>query len=298
MKAAIYSAFFVVLIALAGCGGGGGGGGGGSRGYTGSESPATVTDANVEDVVTTAREGTKAAIDSTAADSLTPRTASANVTDTVASISKRLAGIGSNATRSVAPRFTDTIAGTCASNPGSATLSTPDSSTEYQGSATITYRHLCLQNEAPDGGDLTVNGVVTMQWSETRISINYNNVTVSYGGQTQTLNMAMTCVGTNWESCTYTSDFTGSDGRTYRIEDFDVYGDDVYGYTVYATVYHPDHGYVEISGNNITLCDNGNIETGQIFVSDSAGPALQLNFNGDCETVTVTRDSLSETFPQ
>ncbi len=138
------------------------------------------------------------------------------------------------------------------------------------------------------GGSI-INGTVTITSSVsgniTTTTLDYNNFTMTFAGQTQSFDLLLVCeINTNTQSsvCTYASDTLGIDGRTYSVSGTSVSGDFSSGYTVTATVTDPDYGSLTISTNTpITFnCTNGQPDSGEIQFSD-----------GDGNTVTITYDS-------
>lgn len=289
-----WGAAMVAAIILSGCGGGSGGSSGSDAAtYSGSTSAATVSDGNARSIATASSEGTKSATELGAADAARSGQQAAPA-DLLTSLSMRLLGSDGNPRSTAGTRLTyDPVPGDCG---GSATVTVDDASTESSGSGSIVYDNFCVAGLAPDSGNLVVNGRVTFSYTSTTYTFTYHNVTLSYGGETHTINMTVSC---NDVECTMSSDFQGSDGRTYRIAHISVAGDNTSGYAIEGRVYHPDHGYVEISASGISICDNGNIGSGTIAVRDSTGTeALRLDFPGDCSTVVATRNGVSEIYSQ
>ena len=67
---------------------------------------------------------------------------------------------------------------------------------------------------------------------------------MSIDGAVYTINASVACDSTG-SSCAV--DFVGSDGKTYRIVDLNVGGNDTSGYSVSGTFYHPDYGSVSMT---------------------------------------------------
>ena len=134
------------------------------------------------------------------------------------------------------------------------------------------------------GNDISSYGIV------------YDNLTYSGPSYSETINMTITCNSSY--SCTYSSTTTGSDGRTYTVSDSSVTGNNSSGYNVTATVTDPDHGTITITATNITICDNGNIGSGEIEVTDSTGAVVLSITFPNCSEMVVTYNGVATTYNQ
>ena len=159
-----------------------------------------------------------------------------------------------------------------------------DSSSESipeSGSMTMDFRD-CRDDEAS-----TVNGTATTTFTgDGGFTTVYQNFTVAYtdpitGEQVvETIeNMTIVCDG-NY-GCSVQSDFVGTDGRTYRIEDMTVSGSDTSGWNVSATVYDPDLGSVNFETTDPLMLD---CPTGV----PSSGALTMRGSNSVVATVTYT----------
>jgi len=88
--------------------------------------------------------------------------------------------------------------------------------------------------------------------------------------------------------CTITTDFAGSDGNIYRLENVDIIGDAISGYNVSAVFYHNALGQVSIttiiptSYGTCGLSPDG----GEIRIDSTDGSQMSVTYNGDC-TFTI-----------
>ena len=138
--------------------------------------------------------------------------------------------------------------------------------------------------------DLGSNQVLTGQATVSgnlsgNASISFINFTVKDNAGTTTSsieNMTASCTGGNTGTCTLASDFTGTDGLIYRISSFTVVKDVAADLTTIAgRLYHPSHGYVDItttSAIGFGTCTSATLPDGGI-----------INFTGSNNaTITYT----------
>jgi len=140
----------------------------------------------------------------------------------------------------------------------------------------IEYRNFSMSY---DGESYTLNGTMV----EREHAVEYYtvsstwNYTITEGGETYHFAGSMTC--SSEYSCDYFDQVEGSDGSIYQVSDLDVYstGSD---YDVEATFYHPDYGYVELTASDITLCTDGSVGGGTILLVDDSNHGVLVQFNG------------------
>ncbi|MCW9012329.1 MAG: hypothetical protein OQL06_01000 [Gammaproteobacteria bacterium] len=168
---------------------------------------------------------------------------------------------------------------------GSYILDISDSSTQSNYSASATFTD-CVVSEY--GTTTTINGVLTISGSQSQITLTAN-ITATENSVTETFSFAGTCEfnGTTIGACTYSSTFTGIDGRTYSIANVSVSGNPSAGYSVSGTVTDPDHGSITIATNQpVTFnCTNGNPDSGQITITGDGSATVTFN---SCTSFTVT----------
>jgi len=262
--------FSMTLIA---CGGGGGGGDDGDGG------PATISANNEEDLAIAATEGAKSAVSS----------ASAPLRG-VAGRAVLNRAVQDHANKLIA-RVVDVSSSVCTG--GSASSDINDDASLI----VTTYNNCGFAGGVIDG---VVRIVTDAGDSTTTTTIEYEGVTFTSGGTTETLNLSVSCVSDNetFEStCTYDSDIDGIDGRTYSVSGSTVTGDSSSGYTISATVTDPDHGTFSIETTSPILfnCSTGQPSSGEIRFSDADDVVVTVTFN-DCTSFTISYDGGSGTY--
>lgn len=256
----------LTLSLLTACGGSGGGSN--VTTYSGSTSQATINSTNTPTF-------TKASADATAND-----LNSSNIPGAFKSSNKMMAV--QSKTSSMLQQAT--VSGIC--DTGSVDVS------GNQSGGSIQYSNCSITDIT---GTIIVNGTATYSSSNNFVdfSLTYTNFAITYttvnGTVSDTIeNMSISCTN-NGMSCTISSDFTGSDGKIYRVANFEVTGSNPYMIT--GRIYHPNHGYVEISGT-VTTSTCGNIDrptSGSMTITGANGTA-SITFN-DCNSFSVDINS-------
>ncbi len=260
---------------------------GGNNGGGGNTSEATVTSGNKKEVSSASVEGTKQAIlgddlplgiDATNTTSETLKTITVDLIEQIENAAALPTGISSS------------IDGPCG---GSADYTSATSGGKIS-RIDINYRDYC-------SSDMYLNGLVKIYYSYSGDSISsykivYSNVTITGNGYNETINMTIDCNASY--SCTYSSTTTGSDGRTYTVSGSTVTGNNSSGYNASATITDPDHGTITITATNITICENGNIGTGEIKVTDSTGNVVLSVTFPNCTQMVVVYKGTSATYNQ
>jgi hypothetical protein len=296
----IFSLFFP--LAIMACGGGSSSSDDTSSGYSGSTASAIVESGNSEDISRAANEVLLRSANYSAASGLfkSQETVSNQNIDTITTRAKL--GL-ENALRlkfdtGLVARIDDTEA--CLGG-GSVRIIFPDlnaniTTVPQNGSGTLIYNNCNEFGEILDGRiDYVWNG-----FDDINGFINYTldlDLTYTLSGMpAESFVGTISC--TRFESCVSTEDFIAADGREVRVEDVAVTGDNFSGYNVTARVYEVNHGYVDIVATGIIFCDNGNIELGEIQVSDFTGlPVLVVNFFG-CNEFTAIYNGVSTVYAQ
>ena len=252
---------------------------GGSSSDSKDDSAAVVNADNADELSVAATVGARAAIDQDKAPTAFKPSPQASV---ILKLSEKLARDMSTANRTA----NQTIEGVCSS--GSVDSQSNSDGTQF----TITYNNCTIAGGLELGSSVTANGTLRYtQNSDGSFHFAYENFTITYLGETTTINMVVDCDSDG--NCTYVSDFDGLDGRTYRVEGATVSTTNGYTYTVSATVYDPDYGSITISAN-ITYgsCAAGVPESGSITYTGSGGSSGSVVYNG-CDSFTVTVDGVS-----
>ncbi|WP_455366470.1 hypothetical protein [Kaarinaea lacus] len=283
-----------VVVGLTACSSGGDGGGAPPvPSYNGATTPATVGADNAQVLGETATEATAEAINADTTSAGSPfgvsisQASDLTIENKVAEIAKQLADNAKLSNKPLAATFSYTELGDPNFCGGS--FSVPDSVVNSQtppSSFTITFNNICY--DAPNDGlsQMVMNGQI--QYSETAsgFTIRYINFTVTMDGRTETLNFMMTC--DNFGGCSYSSDYVGDDGNTYRLENFSVTGSDSTGYNVSATFYHPDYGSVDITTTTPILFNcapNPQPGSGSLTFMGANGTSGSIEFNS-CDSYT------------
>lgn len=320
-KSLIISAALVTL--LTGCGGSSDSSSGVSQiSYSGVKTPATISADNSEDLASSSAAVTNSLISNDNSDDLpfgiATNTQSAKAGKTVNTI---IGQVRSNLSDSsnLPMGITENINGSCGG-----TANASGSETKYK----VTFNNFC-----EDG--ITLNGTVSgsetdssSSWSSKNVSITTADGTMTFSGsgtcsytetedtetETCTTNMTVTANGmTNSSSftevcvssyspsyqeiCTESEFIKADNGKTYQVEDSSVEGDNTNGWNVEGTFYDPTHGSIDFQASNIQYCDNGNIQSGSITLTDESDNTLLVTFTS-CDEMTITFNGSATTVNQ
>jgi hypothetical protein len=289
------SALLASAMVLTACGGGGGGSG--FPTYTGVATAANIDEDNAGEFGAAAAEAAAYSVDmETTGDALSvlpfgvavAADASSGIKQIIRDLSMQLAGLSTGnrligATETLTAAQLNDMLGVTWFCGGSVTAS-GDFDAEF-GAIAIAFKNLCMDFAALFGDDAegkyVINGTFTIE--NTPDSYTFSSaVTITYpDGTKQSMNYMMSCGGELF-ACEITSDYVGADGKTYRISDVEVTGNNFIGYNVMARFYHPDHGYVEIAAANLLFeCDGWQPSSGSIGYTAANG-AGTVTFDG-CE---------------
>jgi len=260
----------------------GGGGGTSATSYDGTTDPATITDANAKSLSVSSTEAAKQANSANTFSSF--KSTSAINSFKTGSTDFDLDSLIRKTTDIAVNQAVDVSANVCSS--GSISLDGVDQNTNINNSlnVTIRYNNCTLIDIAPT---TSVNGTARFQgFLNGNFTIVYSSFTINQGGVSDTINMTISCSS---GSCTASTDFTGSDARTYRVQNFEIYGSSSFGYYVSGRVYDPDNGYIDISTTTgITFnCPNGVPGTGIITLTDHSANTATIHFDS-CTQYTVS----------
>lgn len=282
----LYSLPLCVALSVIGCGGDSDGGDGSSAtSYNGSQVQAAITTDNSEQLARSATEGaTKAAAEGDLSSfPLAIQTTSHELAENI--IVDRLPQVLDYLSNSSLPSayqeevpcdVSGSVLATVDDSIDASSESIPES-----GSMTMDFRD-CRDDETS-----TVNGTATTTFTgDGGFTTVYQNFTVAYtdpitGEQVVETIEKMTIVCDGNYGCSVQSDFVGTDGRTYRIEDMTVSGSDTSGWNVSATVYDPDLGSVNFETTDPLMLD---CPTGV----PSSGALSMRGSNSVVATVTYT----------
>lgn len=274
-RASSTGAILGASLLITACGGSSGGGG---------PVTATIDDANKQDLAVAATEAAKSAANGGDASSNIPGLP--KPAPSAATLIATMKDIASNHTAAIIQDLSSTLCST-----GTAILDINDNT----GNGSFTY-NMCDTGFVIYDGTATIN--TTTSGSIFTTTVTMNNFTISYGGETETINFSVTCTtntggSTFDQTCTYSSSTLGIDGRTYSISDIDISGDAFSGYSMSATVTDPDHGNIMFSTNSpVTFnCTDGQPDSGTITVT-AGSSTMTITFNS-CSSFTVTFDGVA-----
>jgi len=164
---------------------------------------------------------------------------------------------------------------------------------------TLTFNEFCVF--VPGYGNMVVDGNVSFSLRDPILSLTYSNVSVSFGGETHTLNMSVTINLDTFEVLSSSSSFPGSDGSQLTISNFDITGTPSSGININSgRVTHPGFGYIDISTTSpvvLTGCTNNRPMSGTIVAQGSNGTSASITFNG-CNDYTWCYDLGDGSGPQ
>jgi hypothetical protein len=318
-KSLILSA--VVTALLTACGGSSDsdsnslGGNGSAITYSGVTTPATITSDNSEAL---AESGTAVTKSLTARDNsaqlpigITSNTQSAQASETIRNSIKQIRSNKDSSSLPIGITEEETISGNCG---GSATSTYTDTN------FSSTFNNFCENGT-------TINGTISGSYTATTDSWTSNNITISVEGSTITFSGSGTCsytdtaevetetcadniqitengitnnysfsetciytVSTGAYDCTETEYLQADNGQTYQVDDSYVSGNNTNGWYASGTFYDPAHGSVDFYASNIQYCQNGNIESGTITITDDSDNTLLVTFVS-CSEMTISLDN-------
>lgn len=267
--------FLITAFSISSCSSGGGSDDDDTVSFDGNESPAEIDASNAQIIGETSGEAVQKADSSTGLPTGISVASSTNQINSIVLATVEVYTLPS----------AEDISGACST--GSASIDIPE---DLEGAVIIKLKY----NDCKlTGTDITADGKVVIDYddfgnNDAAFTITYTDFTISDPvSGTTTINLVVEC--SNTSTCTFNSDFVGSDGVTHRITDFSISGNATDGYDGSATFLHGTHGSVSITINDVTFggsCDsqpNG----GSISFSSSNGSSGTITFNSDC-TVSGT----------
>ena len=283
----IFPIIILASVTLISCGGGGGSNEG--LVYSGSKDSATVDSTNAKKLAIAATGGASQSIAADAAQESNPflrSSGSASNSTIISTIAEHIKLSLTSGNRTV-----NAPLGICSS--GSADQNTTsNSSTEIAGNIVFSRCELIGVTGVELNGRVDFSATIktsndgfvsisslTMQFVKFRVTIN---------GESETINMSLTCSGEPLV-CNLSSDYVGLDGRIYRVEDLTVsFNDSTLIYTIDATVFDPDHGFIAINASlAYGSCVGGVPVSGSIVITGGGGSSSTVVFN-NCDSFTVT----------
>ena len=144
------------------------------------------------------------------------------------------------------------------------------------------------------GITMTLNGRVNYTNSPPEMLLEMVDLSITLGGETVVYNATM-IVNVTTNTVTLTMQYQGSDGKVYLIVDLSRSGTGLPndGYIISGRIYHPDHGYVDVStvdrfGNQIPIvldCANGHPSSGAISLGGANGSSATIEFTSCSEYI-------------
>ena len=286
------ASILVSLLAMFGCSSGGGDSGVAAPLYSGSTTPAAINQANAGEVATKSTEGVNEAVDLTATGEGIPF--AVEVGSRTDALAQKIRDIALKALDSattlnlpLAAVLTADDLNAGAPSPvfcgGSVTV--PDNIDQNSSmNFSMTFNSLCFD----DGiNALIMNGTLVFTQTEQSISIAFTNFSVNIDGRQESFSGIFSCDAT-MSGCTISTDYLGSDGNVYRLANVDISGDDLTGYTLTATFYHPVHGQVTIA--TVTPVSYGGCgiypSDGVITATSSDGSSITVTYSGCTYSIT------------
>ena len=264
-----------ISFLISACGSGGGSPSDSDNGLTfsGSTAPAAINEQNAENIGTAAGESVQQAEMSSA---FVPSGISIDHNSEI-DISELNQLMIDNAKIAFMPSGA-TLSGVCSS--GSVSVNEPS---QTSGPTTLIFVYSqCRLNRT----NITATGKVTYHFNDfgnesAGFDISYKNFRISQPGyQTFSINMDISCA--NNYSCSYSTNFIGSDGHTHRISSSSFTGHFSTGYNGSATFYHAIHGRVSIFASNLTYGNCGSKPDGGAISFSSKSTSGTISFNADC----------------
>lgn len=283
----------IVLLTMAGCGSGGGDAGVAAPLYSGSTTPAAITQGNADEVARTSTEGVSEAVNMTAAgDALSFLPAAAetrSATDALAqTVGEVVFGVldGSSVLNlpSAALLTSSDLNGGSSGPFCGGSVSYPDN---IDPNATTLDFAMGFNSLCYDDGvtALIMNGSLRFVKTATSVAMTFTNFSVNIDGVQEAFSGTFSCDATMGD-CTIATDYVGADGNTYRLANVVI--DTINGYSIDATFYHHELGKVTIQ----TLSPIGYSgcgaypSSGIITVSSTDGSSITVTFSGCAYSIT------------
>ncbi len=304
--------FFAILLTACGSGGGGGGGSSDSGGanafsYTGLSSPAAVTSANADDLsagaILDAGAGASTSLVGAAGNATSPAAKVRSVTASTA-IKRALGRVDHTANSGTVAgamvTVSDTMSGTCAGSPGSASydISWDDVTGDFSG--TISFQGYCDDGDTLTGGASFSGNIDPITDAFTALSVSTSSLMVVSGADSFTIagSLAFTAITSVSENLSMTLNIRDDTGKVYRIENFLcvlMYDSPSLGTDsvrlVSGRFYHPDYGYVEVaSASDFQFSGAADYPYAGVLVATGSSKA-RLTADSDGQTFEVKADT-------
>jgi hypothetical protein len=281
-------------LVLFGCSSSGGDSGVAAPLYSGSTTPAAITQANADEVARKSTEGVNEVVNLTTTGEGIPFLPSAvevsSSTDAVAQkvtdiALEALDGAKALSLPAAAVMTSDDLNGGSSGLFCGGSVTVPD---DFDPNTTtnfsMTFNNLCFDDQTTR---LILNGSLKFEQTDTSASITFTNFSVNIDGNQETFSGVFSC-DTTMSNCTISTDYAGSDGSIYRLAKVDINGDSFTGYTVGATFYHHQFGQVTITTTLPVTYGGCGIypSSGIITVSSRDGSSITITFSGCSYSIT------------
>ena len=97
--------------------------------------------------------------------------------------------------------------------------------------------------------------------------------------------------------CESSTSYQTLDGETFSLSEIELTGSPETGLNLNGEFDAEDGESYTIMASNLTLCDNGNFQSGTIIISNGSGEQISVSFP-NCNELTVTIDGVATTLPQ
>jgi len=281
-------------LVLFGCSSGGGDSGVAAPLYSGSTTPAAITQANADELARKSTEGVNEAVNlTTTGDGIPFLPSAVEVSSSTDALAQKVTDIalealdGATALNlpAAAVMTSDDLNGGSSGLFCGGSVTVPDNfDPNTTTNFSMTFNSLCFDDQTTR---LILTGSLKFEQTDTSASITFTNFSVNIDGNQESFSGVFSCDAT-MSNCTISTDYAGSDGNIYRLADVDINGDSLTGYTVGATLYHHQFGRVTITTTLPVTYSGCGIypSSGIITVASSDGSNITITFSGCSYSIT------------
>ncbi|MCU7947966.1 MAG: hypothetical protein KZQ72_15235 [Candidatus Thiodiazotropha sp. (ex Cardiolucina cf. quadrata)] len=291
----LWMALLALQLTVQGCGGGGGSSDNPtdtgapvnndnpvdntSNTYTGSESQAVVSEASAQDLAITAASGVKRAVDEN------------NIVFPSQTAAKAL-----NSTSGLVPMLIVDDSNELCPHGGTATIEEIEADPGFINDFEF--------NECSYGEGLflyTYTGSIHVTYANdsdsSAFTAVYTGSMTTVGNGTQAFNKTFSCEA-HFRNCNFFSDYSGYDGRLYRVTDISVAEEGNSAYTASGRIYDPAHGYIDVTTEiPFTLdCPDDHPGAGRLSFTGANQSSGSIEFISCTEYVVTTGSGTSNTY--
>ena len=288
----INASILVTFFTLYGCSSGGDAGVAAPL-YSGSTTPAAITQANADDIAQKSTEGFNEAVNMARTGEGIPfavevNSASDAIAQKIGNIALEALNGAVNVNLPAAAVLTadDLNAGSPSPMFCGGSITVPDNVDPNASTFnfSMTFNSLCYNDGVTS---LLMSGSLTFVKTDTSVSITFSRFSATIDGNQETFSGTFSC-DEFMNNCTLSTDYAGTDGNVYRIADVVINGDNSIGYTVNATFYHNALGRVSLATTSpVTYGGCGIYPSGGVVtVSSSDGSNITITFSGCDYSIT------------